>query len=56
MPDQEIGKIVNVVAHPDGSYYLLAVVAIEAVETQRICTRAGNALQWETLPYEVELH
>jgi len=56
MPDQEIGKIVNVVAHPDGSYYLLAVVAIEAVETQRICTRAGNALQWETLPYEAELH
>jgi len=51
---QEVGKIINVIAHPEGSYHLLAVVVIEAVPTQPVCDRAGHALQWETLPYEVE--
>jgi hypothetical protein len=54
-PTQEIGKIINVIAHPAGSYHLLAVVAVDAVPTQPVCDRAGNALQWEALSYEVEL-
>ncbi len=54
-PTQEIGKIINVIAHPAGNYHLLAVVTVDAVPTQPVCDRAGNALQWEALPYEVEL-
>jgi tRNA-modifying protein YgfZ len=52
---QEIGKIVNVIAHPDGNYHLLAVVAIDAAQTQTICDRSGNTLQWSELPYDVPL-
>lgn len=52
--DQEIGKIVNVIAHPDGTYHLLAVVSIEA-QMQTIGDRSGNILQWYELPYQVEL-
>ncbi len=54
-PTQEIGKIINVIANPAGNYHLLAVVTVDAVPTQPVCDRAGNALQWEALPYEVEL-
>jgi folate-binding Fe-S cluster repair protein YgfZ len=52
---QEIGKIVNVIAHPDGHYHLLAVVAIDAAQTQTICDNSGNTLQWCELPYDVPL-
>jgi len=51
--DQGAGRVVNVQAHPQGGYALLAVVRMESAEndTLHLASAQGPALQLAPLPY-----
>jgi len=54
--DQGAGRVVNVQAHPEGGYALLAVVRIESAEndTLHLTGPEGPALRLAPLPYPLE--